>query len=165
MQTVIKWNKSFLSSTYNLFSNGEIIGQLKENVFSQTAYGDINGKKYIFRTKGFLKQHTEIIDANDGHHVGEIAYNSWMTKATLMTHNKSSFWRYDNVWNTRWRIFDSQGLEIKYAGNSSKGQIISNTDDPLLLLSGLFVTNYYWQTTVAVIIAISVPIWASVIHH
>jgi hypothetical protein len=164
MQTIIHWNKSFFSNTYNLFSKGQLLGQLKENTLSQTATGELNGIKYIFKTKGFLKQHTEIIDAINGNRIGEITYNNWMTKATLFTRDNSSFWRYDNIWNTRWSIFDTKGLEIKYTGSSSKGQIISNTDDALLLLSGLFVINYYWQTTIVVLVAVFVPIMVSVSH-
>ena len=161
MQTNFKWKKGFFSSTYNIYSQGQIIGKLKNNSFSQIAEGEINGKKYKFITKGFFNQQTEIHDAINNKVIGNITYNGWMTKATLLILDKESKWKYDNLWNTKWSIFDSNGIEIKYSGSSSKGEINSNTDDDLLLLSGLFVTNYYWQITIIIIIAASIPIWTS----
>jgi len=87
-----------------------------------------------------------------------------MTKASLSINDKRANWRYDNPWSTKWSIFNSEGIEIKYSGRSRKGQIESNSDDPLLLLSGLFVTNYYWQMTVVVLVAVFVPIWVTVLN-
>ena len=158
MNTNLKWKKSLFSSTYSIYSNDQLIGKLKDKSFSQTAYGELNGKKYIFKTKGFFKQHTEIFDNKDNKLIGEITYNNWMTKASLLVNNKKTNWKYDNLWNTKWSIFDSEGIEIKYTGSSTSGQIDSNSDDSLLLLSGLFVTNYYWQVTIAVLIAVFIPI-------
>jgi hypothetical protein len=37
--------------------------KLKDKTFSQTVNGELNGKEYTFKTKGFIKQHTEIIDS------------------------------------------------------------------------------------------------------
>jgi hypothetical protein len=50
---------------------------------------------------------------------------------------------------------------VKYTGSITKGTIESVEQDEMLLLSGLFITNYYWQITVAVMIAIFIPIFAS----
>jgi hypothetical protein len=164
MQTSLRWEKGLFSRAYSIYSNNQLIGQLKDKTFSQSSDGELNGKKYNFKTKGFLKQKTEIRDATNNKVIGEIIYNSWMTKADLIILNKKVNWKYDNLWNTRWRIFDSTGTEIKYSGSSTRGRIDSNTDDSVLLLSGLFVTNYYWQTTVAILIAVFLPIWTTSLH-
>jgi len=164
MKTNLRWEKEFFSSTYSIYSNNQLIGKLKDKTFSQSADGELNGKKYTFRTKGLFKQHTEILDKAENKVIGEITYNTWMTKASLSFYDKKANWKYDNLWSTKWSIFDSAGIEIKYSGLSKKGQIESNSDDPLLLLSGLFVTNYYWQMTVVVLVAVFVPIWATVLN-
>ena len=111
-----------------------------------------------------FKQHTEIIDKSENKFIGEIIYHKWMTKATISVDNKTINWKYDNLWNTKWSIFNSEGIKIQYSGTSTSGQIDSNTDDALLLLSGLFVINYYWQMTVAVLVAVFVPIWSTVLR-
>ena len=164
MQTSLRWKKGLFSSTYCIYSNDQLIGKLKDKTFSQSADGELNGKKYTFKTKGFFKQRTEIRNDKDNKVIGEITYNNWMTKATLLILNKKTNWKYDNLWNTKWSIFDSEGLKIKYTGSSTRGQIDSNTDDDLLLLSGLFVTNYYWQMTIVVLIVVFVPIWITVLN-
>jgi hypothetical protein len=137
---------------------------LEEKTFSKTAHGIFNGEKYIFTTKGFFNRHTDIIHANDNKVIGEITYSSWMSKATLTTLDKKVSWKYDNPWNTKWSISNSSGIRISYAGSTTSGRIDSNTDDSLLLLSGLFVTNYYRQMSIEVIVAVFLPIWASVLH-
>jgi hypothetical protein len=155
--TTLHWKKGFFSSTYNILSNDQLIGTLDDSTFSSKASGGLNGLNYTFKTTGVLKQKTQIFNA-EGSLIGEIAYNSWMTKATISISNNSFFWKYNNIWNTSWSIFNSDGLEIKYCGSSTRGKIESTTDDGLILLSGLFVTNYYWQMTLAIIIVSFVPI-------
>lgn len=164
MQTKLRWKKKIFSNLYNIYSNGQQIGKLKDKTFSQTATGELNGKEYTFKTKGFFKQHTEIIDNLENKVIGEIKYNNWMTKATISVDNKTINWKYDNLWNTKWSIFNSEGIKIQYSGSSTSGQIDSNIDDALFLLSGLFVTNYYWQMTIAVLVAVFVPIWTTVLR-
>ena len=163
MKIRLNWEKEIFSSSYSIYSNNQLIGKLKDKTFSQSASGELNGREYIFRTKGLFKQHTEILDKAENRVIGEINYNSWMTKASISINNKEASWKYDNIWSTKWRIFDSEGIEIKYTGSSRKGQIDANTDDALLLLSGLFVTNYYWQWTIIIMVAVFVPIWATVL--
>ena len=159
MQTNLRWKKGLFSSSYDIYLNDKQIGKLKNNTFSQTADGELNGKKYTFKTEGFFNQHTEIIDNLENKVIGKITYNNWMTKATIIVNTKIINWKYDNLWNTEWSIFNYEGINIKYSGSSTNGQIYSNVDDELLLLSGLFVTNYYWQMTIAVLVAVFVPIW------
>lgn len=164
MKSNLKWKKQLFSSTYSIYSNNQFVGKLKDKSFSQKAIGEFNGKEYTFKTKGFFNQNTEIIDNEKNKVIGKITYSNWKTKATLSIIDKSIYWKYDNVWNTKWSLFDNKGIEIKYTGTSSSGQIESNTDDALLLLSGLFVTNYYWQMSIAVFVAIFVPIFTTILN-
>jgi len=161
MHNSYHWKKGIFSDTYRFFSHNQQTGELKNKIFFQSAVGEINGKRYTFRTKGFFKQHTEIIDHSDHSVVGEIAYNSWMTKAQVTLNGRKYTWKYQNVWNTRWSISGNGKGHITYKGTSTGGQIEAATDDDLLLLTGLYVTNYYWQSTVLVLVAVFVPIIAA----
>lgn len=158
MQRKLRWAKGFFSSLYKIYSNGEQIGSLKDKAFSQSAVGKLNNKEYLFQTKGFFNQKTQIIDTSVNKTMGEIKYNNWMTKATITINNKTINWKYDNMWNTKWSVFNSEEINIKYSGNSTGGQIDSNTDDELLLLSGLFITNYYWQITIGILVIMIIVI-------
>jgi len=158
MKTNLEWRKGLLSSTYRIYDEGRQVGVLREHTFAQTANGELNGMKYTFRTKGFLNQKTDIIDDRSGETIGEIEYNTWMTKATLTFGNRIVFWKYNNMWNTKWSIYDSDNIKIDYAGSTTGGLIDSSIDDDLLLLSGLFVTNYYRQIALVIFVVIFIPI-------
>jgi hypothetical protein len=162
METKLNWKKGFFKETYEIYSNGGLVGTLKENIWKQIAYGELNGKRVIFKTHGFLKQETQIIDSSSNSNIGKITYNSWMTKATIEYTNKVANWKYENPWNTKWSISNSEGVQIRYQGSSSKGTIEYQGQDDLLILSGLFVINYYWQISIAVIIAVFIPIFTSI---
>lgn len=161
MKTSFEWRKSLFSSTYRILSEGRQIGVLEEHMFTQTANGELNGREYTFRTKGFLNQRTDIIDDRSGETIGGIEYSSWMTKATLSIGKRKVFWKYNNIWNTKWSLYNSEGINIDYAGSTTGGHIESTVDDELLLLTGLFVTNYYWQMTAIVLAAVFIPIIAN----
>jgi hypothetical protein len=123
MQTKLSWEKNFFSNLYIIYSDGQRIGEFKNKTFSQTANGELNGRKYSFKTKGFFKQSTEIIESIENKVIGGITYNNWATKATISIDNKTMNWKYDNIWNTKWSISDSDGIDIKYSGSSTSGQI------------------------------------------
>ncbi|MDB4323772.1 hypothetical protein N9963_00030 [Crocinitomicaceae bacterium] len=159
MQNKFSWKKGLFSSLYKIYSNGQQIGILKDKMFSQTSNGEINGEKYTFKTKGIFKQHTEIIDNQEEKVIGQISYNNWMTKATISIFDKTFIWKYENIWNTKWSVIDSEGNSINYSGDSTSGKIESTLEDDLLLLTGLFVTNYFWQITIVIIFIIFIPMW------
>ncbi len=160
MNKKLNWKKGLLSDTYRIYSNYQQIGELRNSMFSQTAIGEINGKEYTFKTKGFFTQYTEIYDNAENSVIGEITYGSWMNKAFISIRNKDINWKYDNMWNTKWSLKDSKGTQINYAGSSTGGKIDSNVDDDLLLLTGLYVTNYYWQMTLIIVMVFMLFIWA-----
>ncbi len=161
MKNTFTWKKGPFARTYEVFSGLTRIGSLHDNPFSRSSEGEINGRNYIFKTVGFFNQKTEITDNLEGRIIGEIEFGRWMTSATLTIRNNPVHWKYDNWKNTSWRIYNSGGDLINYKGSTTKGVIESHTKDDLLLLSGLFVTNYFKQTTVAIMIAVFVPILAT----
>lgn len=160
----LTWKNKLFSNTTRIYSNDQLVGQLNHKTFSQTTECELNGEKYKFVSKGFFNQHTEIFESNDEQALGDITYSSWSNKATIFLKDKKIDWKYDNMWNTKWRIFDSEGLEIRFSGSSTKGEISSNTDSALLILSGLYISNYYSQIAIAVF-ASAVAVFAAVISN
>jgi DNA-binding beta-propeller fold protein YncE len=165
MKFNFKWRKGLFSNTYKIYSNDRLIGTLKDELFSQKAIGEFNGMRYLFKNRGFFKQTTEIIDLTKNEVFGKITYGKWRSKAIISVNDESSNWKYDNLWNTKWSIFDTKGTKIKYTGSSTSGKIESNSENILFLLSGLYVINYYWQLSVAVIVAVFVPIFAAILNQ
>lgn len=160
--TILYWKKRFFSQTYEIYSSISLIGMLNNKTWSNSADGSINGKKYLFKTQGFFKQSTQIIDVDNGAVVGNISYNSWMTKAMIEHSGIIAFWKYDNFWNTKWSIVGQDGTEIYYEGSSTKGQIFFEKQNDLLALTGLYITNYYWQLMI-ILFAALIPLWVTII--
>jgi len=164
MKTILNWKRGTFSTTYKIFSDEQGIGELQNFAFKQTSQGSIGRKKYTFRTKGLFKQETQILDGDNNEPIGNITYGSRMTKATIQLSDRTVNWKYDNGWQTRWSLFDEQGVHMKFAGGATKGTIECEEIDDLLVLTGLFVTNYYQQAMIAVIVAVFIPIWVTVFN-
>ena len=161
MKNVFTWKRRAFSTTYKILSGEKIVGELTDRTFKQIAHGFIRNKKYIFRTKGLFKQETTIIDGKNNQEIGMIGYGSMMTKATITFSDRALFWKYDNRWQTKWSIFDDAGIHMKFSGRSFSGIIESDGADELLVLTGLFVTNYYQQAMIAIFVAVFIPIWVT----
>ena len=158
----LTWKKGLFSCTYTIFSGNTQIGSLCNKSFSQTSEAEMNGKKYTFRTKGIFKQSTQVFDEFDNL-LGDIQYNSWMTKAQININSKYYYWKYNTAWNTKWTMQGEDKTQINACINSFSGSIETNTDDELAILSGLYVTNYYMHLTIAVMVAVFIPIWTSIL--
>ena len=104
MHLSYQWKKDFFSNTYHICKENQLIGSLTSKSFSQISEGKLNGKSYTFVTRGFLNQNTDIIDSVSKKLIGQITYNSSMTKATITFADKTIHWKYDNAWNTKWSI-------------------------------------------------------------
>jgi hypothetical protein len=81
-----------------------------------------------------------------------------MNKATIDINGQQFDLKYDNIWNTKWSISGLNETLISYNNTSCRGHIQSNTDNQLLILSGLFVANYYLQMTLVVLLIVFIPI-------
>ena len=161
MHYPLKWKKNFFSTLFTIHSNDQQVGKLNNELFSQNAVAELHGMKCHFRTKGFFGQQTEIIDPLDNKTIGTIAFNDWMTSATISIGTEKLQWKYDNLWNTRWRVSDAGGIDVTYSGYSTSGQIDSNTQEPLIILCGLYVTNYFWQMILVCFLIVMIPIIAT----
>jgi len=161
MRNILNWKRGAFSNTYHIFSGEEHLGELTDRTFRQISEGIIRQKKYQFRTKGLFKQETSIIDGDTHEPIGHITYNSMMTRATIQYAGQSLSWKYDNRRQSRWSICDDSGIRIKFAGRSARGSIEYENSDDLLVLTGLFVTNYYQQAMIAIFVAVFIPIWVS----
>lgn len=161
MISVLHWKKRFFNQVTTIHSADGEIGRLDENSWKQTAHGEINNRKFTFKTRGLFNPYTEILDPATDDPVGKIEYNTWRNKAHISYLDQSFQWQYDNTWQTRWSITDSQGKKISFQGSPQKGSIEGPDLTEFLVITGLFVTKYYLQTSIAIFVAIFIPIIAS----
>lgn len=150
MYKLFNWKKGFFSTLCNVYSGDVLFAHIKDKPFSKSAEVEIRGKGYSFRNRGFFKQHTEIIEKDSGKSIGEITYAFMKSRAELTFSGKTAEWKFDNFWRNKWSISSPGGILIKYEGSMSKGKIESHVESELLIMSGLFVANYYRQMMMAV---------------
>jgi hypothetical protein len=119
-------------------------------VFGQTkAMGSINGKEYEFITKGLFKKETSIIDTKTTLIAGTIFYRSWKSIATIILPDGAEYnWQYTDFWHTKWSL-NKDLYFINFKGSSFKGEIVSYISEDLLIISGIFISNYYTQKSAA----------------
>ncbi|HCT31157.1 MAG TPA: hypothetical protein DIW31_10605, partial [Bacteroidales bacterium] len=131
------------------FENGIQIGTLSFAMWTNKAKGILNDKEFEYRTKGFFKPETEIGDLKNGNIVGKITYNEWKTKATItLIDGRVCEWQYQNFWHTRWAL--NQGLYfINYKSSMLNGEITSHLPDEVLIITGLFVFNFFSRSHAA----------------
>lgn len=139
-----QWKKKFFSPTYELFISDNKIGELKQNMFSETVYGKINNSNYKFKKKGIFSSKIEIIDLKSKNLIGKIKFNSLGNKGDIFINQQKTEWKSDSFWGNKWSIRKNNKKLIEYkTSNLNKGNIKSTIENDLLLILGLFSFNYY----------------------
>lgn len=147
-----------ISGTHRIFSYGLQIGTIIKRPFSQVTMGDINGKSYVFIPKGFFGHHVDIIEEGSGVNIGFISYNVWMTNATISIMGAKYIWRYTNITTTRFTI-SGDNVNIDFANGINRGSLVTNCENDILHLTGIFTINYYVQLSFASLLLALLPVW------
>jgi hypothetical protein len=156
MQSMLTWRKGLFDSSYQLYSNGEIRGSLVFSSWKNNARG-IALKNYYFTSEGFLNPITRIRDENH-QQIGVITYNSFKLKATLTFDNLDhASWSFTNSWLSQWEITNHRDKQIVYHSSSTEGAVHTNNDDELMLLSGIFIKEFFSRGFIIFILLILIP--------
>ena len=159
------WKRRFFSDTRNIYHGNKHIGFVKKSLFSRKATAEIDGEKYEFRDKFTMNlnviSETEIIDSN-GNVIGKIkpAKDVEEAKATIEINNEISNWEVKSTWKNLWRVYNSTGLNILYKPSffTGNGQIRTNRDDALKILSGLYALFTMFRIAMATLLLVYVPL-------
>jgi hypothetical protein len=85
-----------------------------------------------------------------------------MNKADIIINKKVYTWRYTNALNNKWTVNGSGG-ELYFCKKTHQGGFMNVSEqDDILTLTSLYITNFYQQMTIAIMIAVFVPIYVSV---
>ncbi len=157
MQQLLSWRKGLFDSNYQLYTNGEIRGSLIFSSWKNNARG-IALKNYYFTTEGFLNPITKIRDENHNQ-IAVITYNTWKLKATVTFNNLDhASWSYTNSWLSQWSLTNHSNKLINYHSSTGAGTILSDNDDEVMLLSGLYIREFFSRSIMLIIIVILIPI-------
>jgi hypothetical protein len=153
----ITWKKN-ISNDFKLFNNESQIGILKsENYLDGSVFGNIENEKYSFKRKNIFENQSIIIDKTQNRQIGIIKYGIWNNKADIFVNDLKYTWKYNNVWNSEWYIEDSNGEKINFKSNFFKGTVLTNENDALKILLGLYIYRYYQRNTFIIFFIIFLP--------
>jgi hypothetical protein len=152
----IRWKKGLFQCAYKINEGEEQIGELKQSKFTLSATGSIGEDRYRFKVIEGLKNRVEIINSASGEKLGTIRFSHWLPKATIEYKGEIYKWRFSNLWETRWQIADAAQNTQQYKGWTCSGSIASPMQANIMTLTGLFISNYFWQMS-AIYAAIFIP--------
>ena len=150
----INWKKNIFSSTYQLSSNHESVGELKEKVFSNSTKAELFGVKIKFSKSDFFSSEVKIIDRTLNQEIGKIKFNAWGNKAVISLNGAKFQWQYEKFWASKWQIARNGIVVCRYKSKTSRGSIESTVKDEALILTGLFIYNHYLKITMMVVMFI-----------
>jgi hypothetical protein len=157
MNNMLTWTKGLFDSNYQLFTDDKISGSLLFDTWKNEAKGIGLTSTYLFKTEGFLKPITNIVN-DQNELVGTITYGSWQTKATIKMASGEIFgWSFTGSWLNSWGITDFKDKNISYHSQSSKGIINSSTTDESMLLIGIFIREFYARILIFCIALLIIP--------
>lgn len=158
MQNILHWQKGLFQCSFQLLANDQTVGKLKDSEFTRTAHGQLNHTELVFRSCEGLHSHAEILDPLNRQVIGKIRFNPWYPKATISYGGQTYTWKFSNIWETRWKVYNEAGVNLSFQGWSGKGKVLTNQDqeDALVLIS-LYISNYYWRMT-AIYLACLLPV-------
>ena len=152
MKGEISWTKGAFSNTYKLRGYEGHGGELKLNSFNSHAKGSIGGKQYAFRAKGCLSKTIDMICQETNTIIAKIRMGNWRMMAKIDTGKHQYTWRYKNLWQTRWSVFDEQREYVtgKSNGFMTSGDIEFRPSSEEMVLAGLFIKDYYVKMSAVV---------------
>lgn len=148
----LQWASTISGNETRIFRGKLIVGLLKRSTWKDDAYGELNGYMVRFKTKGFWKRSTKILDIEGTKELGHIEYHSWKSTAVITYEDKSYEWAFDSWTRKTWKINngEDQAIYSKTSFWKNKGDIEVENISPAIILSGLFVYGYFQKMTAAV---------------
>jgi hypothetical protein len=121
-------------------------------------------KHFLGSTYELYSENIPIIDPEKETVIGRITYNGWMTKGRIELRGNNFDWRFNNAWNTRWSVSNTEKRNINYRCKTTRGNIEVGIDDDILALSGLYIHNYNSQITATALIVVFIPVWIAALN-
>ena len=149
MNTEYSFETGVFSGNYDILKNDRRVGFIKSSLFSRKATAEIDGKQYEFRDNRWFKPKTaEIFDAS-GNVIGKIKYDYDVDDdqiCCIIKINDETSYCVQKSFSKDWKVHNSSGLNILYSPLSyfsTRGKIVTNKENGVKLLSGLYVMNSF----------------------
>lgn len=158
MEKVVTWTKGIFDSSYQIFCDGQICGNLIFETWNNNAFGIMSQKNYHFKRNGFSNV-TTIYDDNHKE-LGLINFQMWQFRAVITLKDQPPLsWNYSNSWLSSWNLTNYQETQLNFKASSGTGMVIGeNLDNELALLAGLYVKEFFSRILVTFMAFIAIMV-------
>ena len=140
----LNWRQRPLSNKIELFSESKNIGKMITSSLFKKQEGEINGKRFIFNSRGLLFNKFQILNYDDKTVVGEIKYKYLSYKGLIILNSgQSFFWHLSKPFKKGWTISDAKDTFVLCQGLGSTGKITFEESSDVLVLAGLYIVSCY----------------------
>ncbi len=169
MSKNLTWAKEAFNRTTTILDNGQTVGQMqREGVFSRDVEAHLNGTHLLFDVTGFISHSVNIHDlANDNQLIGHIAFSFGKRAELQLTSGQTYLWKRHDMLMRDWDMIregdgHTNGQEVvNYSLTrqffTQHGDISVDTqasDADVVVLTGLFIRNYFQRRRRAAAIAV-----------
>ncbi len=143
MEQVLFWRKGLFDSSYQVFDQQQLKFSMNFSSWQNSAIATTQTGIYLLKSEGFARPETRILN-NQNETLATITYDWLGFKARIVFASGETFdWRYQNSWLSRWSLNNLKDKQILFSASAGNGNIHSNIDDDMLVLTGLFIREYY----------------------
>lgn len=141
----LHWKSSLGGKEIRIFNEKQIVGILKSEVLTTSAYGELYGSMLRFKSKGFWKKATEILDIEGQRKLGDVKYNLLKGTAELSYEDYSYEFRYDSWLRRSWQIKNSEETSsfVKTSIWRNEGNIENDDLPKPVLLTALYIHEVF----------------------
>lgn len=152
MAKFIDWKSNWFNSNFELFIEGVQKGAITFSTWKSDAEATLENESYFFKSVGFLKPKTNIIDQKTNKVVGVITYGNWKFEATINMESGAHYaWKPTSFWKSQWLLSNNNNTNIMYSAGKRMGSITADTDNKLLIVAGLFIKQIYNRRAAAAV--------------
>ena len=156
MEKQLHWVKEAFSRDVVIMAGEQVIGGMNRDILAWDVDAYLNDVQILFDVKGFLVHSVNVHDKKDNNRIiGQIDFD-WLHSATLnLATNETYVWKRDSFPMWEWSILEQASADsaqeiIHY--DRTRALIVDegniellkeSTNMELLILTGLFVRNYF----------------------
>lgn len=141
----INWKSGGLGNAFRIFKGKQIVGLLKLDNWRTEGYGELNGYLVRFKTSGFVRPLTRILDIEGTRELGSIRYSYRTMSARIVLEEKEFQWKFEK-WNGNNWFIEAEYGSIHFSQKgwwNGQGSITYDEDESkMLILSGLYIRSF-----------------------
>ena len=131
---LLSWEKDVIAIGYDLFLDGDLVGEIRNERISNNSYVKIKDQKYFFESIGIGPKSINIIDMIKRVKIGRVKFNALQSKVNITLLDEEYIWKPKNMLRNKWSIY-SKNKEPILDAKSFKSDSSSVDDESDLLLN------------------------------